>query len=102
MIAIVSSATAHPAGWPPKVLMWRKRPGSAPAAGKAAKISSDTTVAASGMYALVMPLAMVTMSGRTPYGSCPNHVPVRPNPQITSSTMSSTPWRSHAARTAGR
>ena len=40
MIAIVSSATAQPAGWPPNVLMWRRRPGSAGSAGKAAKISS--------------------------------------------------------------
>ena len=28
MIAIVSSATAQPAGWPPNVLMWRRRPAS--------------------------------------------------------------------------
>ena len=49
-----------------------------------------------------MPLAIVTMSGRTPACSWPNQVPVRPKPQITSSTISSTPWRSHIALTAGR
>ena len=102
MIAIVSSATAQPPGWPPNVLMWRSRPASAGSAGKAAKISSLTTVAASGKYAPVMPLAIVTRSGRTPARSWPNHVPVRPNPQITSSQISSTPWRSHSALTAGR
>ena len=48
MIAIVSSATAQPAGWPPNVLMWRSRPLAAGSAGNAAKTSSSTTVAASG------------------------------------------------------
>jgi hypothetical protein len=102
MIASVSSATAQPAGCPPNVLMWRSRPLSAGSAGNAAKISSDTTVAASGMYALVIPLAIVTRSGRIPAASWPNIGPVRPKPQITSSTISSTPWRSHIALTAGR
>ena len=103
MIAIVSSATAQPAGWPPKVLMWRSRPALAGSAGKAAKTSSETTVAASGKYALVIPLAIVTMSGRTPAGVVAEPAArLRPKPQITSSTISSTPWRSHIARTAGR
>ena len=38
-------------------------------------------------------MAATRMSARTPQWSSPNQRPVRPNPVITSSAMSSTPWR---------
>jgi hypothetical protein len=56
----------------------------------------------SGQYPLDTPLADVIMSGRTPQWSTPNQRPVRPNPVITSSMISSTPWRRSTSVTAGQ
>ena len=42
-------------------------------------------------YPLVIPFASVMMSGCTPKCSMANIFPVRPNPLITSSAISSTP-----------
>ena len=49
-----------------------------------------------------MPLAIVIMSGTTFQCSMPNHLPVRPQPVMTSSAMSSTPWRSQMSRSIGQ
>ena len=49
-----------------------------------------------GRYPLVTPLANVIRSGRTPCQRwTPNQSPSRPNPQITSSAMKSTPCSAH-------
>src|SRR5450631_2137291 len=41
------------------------------------------------------------MSGFTPQWSIANHLPVRPHPAITSSSISRTPWRSQISRSRG-
>ena len=46
-----------------------------------------------------MPLAQVMMSGVMPKRWQPNQVPSRPNPQITSSAISSTSWAAHSSCT---
>jgi hypothetical protein len=46
-----------------------------------------------------MPLAIVTMSGFTPWCWWPKRRPVRPKPQITSSTMSRVPVRRQISAT---
>jgi hypothetical protein len=58
-------AAAHAAGWPPKVLTCLSRSYSLSPA-KLSYISCRTAVTESGKYPLVMPFAMVTMSGFTP------------------------------------
>jgi hypothetical protein len=42
------------------------------------------------------------MSGRTPQWSTPNQRPVRPNPVITSSAITSTPLRRHTSTIVGQ
>ena len=65
------------------------------------------SVTASGTEPPVRPFDRHRMSGATPACSQANSVPVRPQPVITSSAMSSTPWRAAdrahlgAARPAG-
>ena len=49
-----------------------------------------------------MPLAVTRMSGFTSQWSTANHLPVRPQPAITSSAISSTPWRSQISRRRGK
>ena len=45
------------------------------------------------------PFAMVMMSGSIPKCSMPNHLPVLPNPQMTSSMMSRIPYLSQISLT---
>jgi hypothetical protein len=56
----------------------------------------------SGQYPDDVPLPAVMMSGRRSHWSQPNQAPVRPNPVMTSSAISRTPWRSHTSRTAAQ
>ena len=71
-------------GLPPKVLKWMRLASTC-------AISGVVTTAASGQP-LPMPLAMVTMSGMTPWVSKPQKcVPVRPKPACTSSAMQRPP-----------
>ena len=55
--------------------------------------ASDTTTSSQ---------AMAIMSGATPHARAPHIEPMRPKPVTTSSLISSTPWRSQIARTAGQ
>ncbi len=48
------------------------------------------------------PLARTRMSGRSPQWSAANQRPVRPNPVMTSSATTSTPWRRQTSATAGQ
>ena len=50
----------------------------------------------------VAPLAATRRSARTPQWSSPNQRPVRPNPVMTSSAMSSTPWRRQTSTMRGQ
>ena len=51
------------------------------------------------LVAAARPLAMVMRSGVTPSCSTAYSVPLRPMPHMTSSAISSTPWRSQTSRT---
>ena len=84
----------------------RGRASGAPRAGPGRRRTprSVASVADSGRYPPVRPLARQRMSGSTPSCSQANIFPVRPKPVATSSTISSTPWRramsAHAAEMA--
>ena len=55
-----------------------------------------------GTYEPFMPLPITSRSGTRPQWSHANIGPVRRNPVITSSTISSTPYASQTSRTSGQ
>ena len=65
-------------------------------------MSSEMITPPTGTYPEFEPLAKVTRSGRTSKWSNANHLPVRPNPAMTSSRISMIPYSSHSARTPSR
>ena len=64
--------------------------------------SPEAATNPNGQYPDVAPLAATSRSGRTPKWSMPNQAPVRPNPVITSSAMSSTPCCRQTSAIAGQ
>ena len=75
-------------------------PGAAPVT--VVYTASDAATNPNGQYPDVAPLAATRMSGRTPQWSSPNQRPVRPNPVMTSSAISSTPCRRQTSAMAGQ
>ena len=65
-------------------------------------MGSEISTPPTGTYPLLTPLAKVMRSGTTPWSSNANQRPVRPNPAITSSRMSTMPNSSASARTPAR
>ena len=74
----------------------RRRPGSRQ---NGSATRSEIMTPPSGRYPLVTPFANTIIDGLTFQRSIPNHVPRRPNAQITASTTSSAPVRSHSSAT---
>ena len=100
--AFSSPRTARPAA-APSALWDQVKPWTKP--GPAAIVSWTRPEAAAnpnGTYPPVVPFPAVRMSGRMSQWSMPNHLPVRPNPVITSSAISTTSWRRHTSAIAGQ
>src|SRR5215510_4809274 len=95
MTRSASSPTAAASGLPPKVEPCEPGVKTFMTSRRATKADTGSTPP---------PSALPTMmpSGRTFSCSNANHAPVRPRPDCTSSTMSSTRWWSHSARTLDR
>ena len=94
MVSSVARTAAHTSGPPPKVVPWLPGLKTFAAAPRARQAPTGTPEP--------RPLARAITSGAMPDHWCANHLPVRPMPLCTSSTMSSHSRRSQRARTLRR
>ncbi len=94
MMRSVSTPARIASGLPPKVVPWLPGPNTLAARG-------PHTIAPTGTPE-PSPLASGITSGLMPAHWCANHLPVRPMPHCTSSSISSQSCSSHSRRTACR
>ena len=94
MMRIVSTPARIASGLPPKVVPWLPGPSTSAAFGPQTTAPTGTPEP--------RPLASGITSGRMPAHWCANHLPVRPMPHCTSSSISSQPCASQRRRTARR
>ena len=94
MMRSVSTPARIASGLPPKVVPWLPGPNTSAAFGPQTTAPIGTPEPS--------PLASGITSGRMPAHWCANHLPVRPMPHCTSSSMSSQPRSSQMRRTSFR